>query len=50
MNSGGKSIPRTGLSDSLHFATGRASGPQRRLIIANNAAGFAAATVNAEEK
>jgi len=50
MNSGGQRIPRAGLADSLHFATGRASSPQQRIITANNAAGFAAATINAEKE
>jgi hypothetical protein len=50
MDRGGKSVPRAGLADSLHFATGRDSSPKQRIGIANNAAGFAAATINAEKE
>jgi len=50
MNSGGQRIPRIGLADSLHFTTGRASTSKERILIANNAAGFAATAINAEEE
>jgi hypothetical protein len=50
MNSGGQGIPRAGLADALHFATGRASTSKQRILIANNTAGFAATAINAEEE
>jgi len=50
VNCGSERVPCAGFADALNFAAGRTAGSEHRILVANNTAGFAAASINSEEE